>query len=422
MSTESNAEKNAGSERSTLGWGGASSRKLAGLMMLLLGVGCATTQDVPVIQPPVVVAPQLSPALVAKAFPEHIKDRAGWAEDLFLTLEALELKPSVQNVASVMAILGQESGFDANPVVPGLSALVQKKLDAYAAKLGPLGEPLMKSLLKGTAKGSSQTFYQRIGGLKTERDLDRLFRDILIYYKTEMPVTMTAASLLGTAMTSRSLEDLNPITTAGSMQVSVAYAQGLAKAHGKDPDQVREEIYTRRGGLYYGTARLLGYEAGYSNPIYRFADYNAGFYSSRNAALQAQLAELTGIALVPDGDLLLYGKDGYPLEKDSSSLKAALAWKSKLAPDLSEATLRRDFKQEKTLAFEETATWKAIRASYKKVKGVAPDYAHLPRVTISSPKMSQDRSTAWFARSVRKRYDTFLARLEALLNPSGRSS
>ena len=48
------------------------------------------------------------------------------------------------------------------------------------------------------------------------------------------------------------------------------------------------------------------YPADYEKPIYRFADYNSGMYSSRNAAFQSMLNSLTDAELSLDGDLLLY--------------------------------------------------------------------------------------------------------------------
>ena len=63
------------------------------------------------------------------------------------------------------------------------------------------------------------------------------------------------------------------------MQVSIAFAEAQAQGAALSlPDQghVRREVFTRRGGLYFGTAHLLAYAAPYDQPLYRFADFNAG--------------------------------------------------------------------------------------------------------------------------------------------------
>ena len=375
--------------------------------LLLLGActrGVRPTPDTPALPPRVTLEQAV------KLVPPDVKERRGWAEDILAAMEAHRLYPSLESVCSVMAIIEQESGFQANPPVPGLARIVQQRLDVYADKLGPLGPPALAALLGGHAPGETLTFAQRLERVKTERDLDRIFRELLEYYETEFPSTYTAARLASGLFKGMRLEDYNPITTAGSMQVSVRFSEQLAGDDERARRKVREELYTRGGGVYYGTARLLGYEAHYSEPIYRFADYNAGFYTSRNAALQQQVSRLTGIELVPDGDLLAYDKQGTPLDQDSHSLQALLAFRGRYAPELSERRLRQDVLKEKELTFEQTDTWSAIKRAYQQVTGKAPVYAQLPTVVVRSPKINGERSTAWFAQSAQKRFQRCLGR------------
>ncbi|HCN67425.1 MAG TPA: DUF1615 domain-containing protein, partial [Candidatus Accumulibacter sp.] len=115
----------------------------------------------------------------------------------------------------------------------------------------------------------------------------------------------------------------------------------------------------RRGGLYFGLASLLDYPASYSQMIYRFADFNAGRYSSRNAAFQDALGRVSGEKLSLDGDLRRY-RDGMPVAAASESQRAMLSLGARL--NLGEAEILRDLKLEKSFAFEQTPLYLRLHA------------------------------------------------------------
>jgi len=291
-----------------------------------------------------------------------------------------------------------------------LGKIVRKRLEDYARHLGPLSEPAVHWVLRRKVPGSDHSFADRIDRARTEKDLDLLFREVLTYYRERFPATLWAIDAANRGLGGRSLDALNPITTAGSMQVSVSFAQEWARAHGEDPNQVRDEIYTMRGGLRYGIARLLGYPAHYAEPIFRFADYNAGPYSSRNAAIQAQLNTLVDSRLIRDGDLLIYDRDGRPSASDSKTLKAFLEFRRRFAPEISTQEIRKSLLLEKTIDLEETRPWKALRSAFQEKMHRPPRYAILPTVKIISPKIKGTKSTKWFARSVDRRYKACMKR------------
>ena len=142
--------------------------------------------------------------------------------------------------------------------------------------------------------------------------------------------------------------------------------------------------------------------------LFRFADYNAGRFASRNAAVQDQLNQLTGRKLALDGDLLGYGKDGEVNQEETQSMAALHAFRDRLAPALSDRQLRRDALLEKTADFEATDTYRAITAAFTARFHRAPAYAVLPQVVLDSPKLSRPLSTAWFAQAVDRRLQTCL--------------
>lgn len=383
------------------------------LAALLLAVTSACHEASPPPAPPARPPPTLGPAQVKAAFPDGVADPAGWAKDLLAAFSDAGLVPDATRVCGVVAVLQQESGFQADPPVANLGALVQSRLKEEAERYGPLGPAAMERLLQDRAPGDRRTFEERIRRLRTERELDLLFRDMLEAERREHPAMVATANLLDTLFRGRRLEDLNPVTTSGSMQVSVRWATEYARSRGwpDEEETVRDALYTRAGGLRFGVPRLWGYPLTDTDVLYRFADYNAGQYAARNAAVQRALAQLTGIKLAADGDLLAYGPDGRPTSEDSETLAAFRVFRERFVPAFPESRLRGDLEKGKEQGFEETPSYLALRRVYREQIGTPMATAVLPELELKSPKLRRGYSTAAYARNVLRHHRACLQRL-----------
>lgn len=332
-------------------------------------------------------------AAALRLIPARTADRAGWASEIQVAFSALKIPPSTENLCSAMAVIEQESSWQGDPVVPGLGAIVWREMYEKAARYAVPKFVVDLAMLKTSPNGIS--YRKRVDGLRTEREMNRLYEDMV----SELP---DAARALG---------GKNPIKTGGPMQVSVDFAEALNHERPypyPKRDTVRHEVFTRRGGLYYGIAMLLDYPAVYSAPRYRFADYNAGRYSSRNAAFQLALARVSGRSIAPDGDLLRYDKGEHPLAAASDSERAL----RELPIGLSAAEIRRDLLLEKVAAFGQTALWKKLFALADQRAGRGLPREAMPRIDLKSPKIHRKLTTEWFAGRVEGRYKACLARAD----------
>jgi hypothetical protein len=209
-------------------------------------------------------------AVALRVLPEKLTDRDGWADDLVEVFGALRLDATAENFCAVIAVTEQESSFRVDPTVPNLPKIALTEIETRAAKLF-VPKALVHAALN-LRSPTGATYRQRLDAARTERQLSEIFDDFI----SEVPLGR------------RLLADYNPVRTGGPMQVSIAFAEAHAREH-RYPfggDRIRREVFTRRGGLYFGTAHLLDYPAGYDAMLYRFADFNAGHYASRNAAFQ----------------------------------------------------------------------------------------------------------------------------------------
>ncbi|WP_180134793.1 DUF1615 domain-containing protein [Acinetobacter sp. YH12070] len=363
--------------------------------------------------------PTMEAEQIKKAIPPRVNERLSWANDIYDISDQLGIPTTKENVCTIVAVVDQESNFVADPHVPGLGEkavkevqdrLEEKFKDKLGDDIGGTVAGYFQDVLKNQPS-PEDNYLSQMRRVQTERELDELYREIFDYMSKHYHVSALtgAAKLVGQDIG----EKLNPITTLGSMQVHIGYAKDH-KRQGGNIAALRTDMYSQYGGLYYGIHRLMMYPAEYDKPIYRFADYNSGRYSSRNAAFQSMLNDLTPAELGLDGDLLLYNKDGSPRSAKSQSETALIAVFAENNVIATPRQIRSDLKKEKDQDFEDTLTYKAVKKLYQEKTGKEPFYAMMPEVVISGPKLSRDYNTNWFATRVDGRYQTCMRRIKNL--------
>lgn len=352
---------------------------------LALLAGCDETARRP--------SPEQTRRTLERLMPRHVKDRAGWASDIQASFAALDIDPTHANLCSVIAVTDQESNFSPQPKVPGLGKIARREIEARAErKHVPLF--LVRAALQ-LESPDGRTWDQRIAEVQTEKELSDIYEELI----AKVP------------MGRRLLADANPVRTGGPMQVSIAFAE----AHAGDrrypfahAGSIRHEVFTRRGGMYFGIAHLLDYPASYEKPIHRFADFNAGHYASRNAAFQNAVSAATGIALDLDGDLVPHRRtkagDGV-----GDTERAVRMLAPKLGMD--HAQIRRSLSTAHRRGFEDSPLYVRVFEIAEKKKGKALPRAMLPRIRLHSPKITRRLTTAWFANRVDTRYRACMARV-----------
>lgn len=331
-------------------------------------------------------------ARIKRMLPPATHEPDGWSRDIATAFKFLQIDPSNENICAVLAVIEQESSFVADPPVANLSGIVRAEIDERSTRYH-IPEFIVRLALSAKSP-DGRTYDTRLRTLKTENDLNRLYAD------------MTSELPLG----KRLLEDYNPVKTGGPMQVSLDFAQSQIQ---QTPypyvpfHDLRSEVFSRRGGLYFGIAYLLNYPTSYSRMIYRFADYNAGRYASRNTAFQSAVSQLSGETLTLDGDLLRYSNNPI-VNLPSQTQKAVLALGEAL--DMTEFEIAHDLAQEKSHDFENTPLYRRIFAMTHQ-KGLTMPREQLPEIKLNSPKITSGLTTSRFAGRVDERYQSCLKRI-----------
>ena len=358
------------------------------MLCVALLAGCAG--DVPLREAPP-PRPADVRAQIANLLPVTTPDRAGWAVDIYAALAALEIPPSAANICAVLAVTEQESSYRADPAVPRLGQIAWGEIDRRAERLGIPSAAVRLALKLPSSSGKS--YAERIDTANTEKELSLIFEDLI----DRVPLGK------------RLFASWNPVRTGGPMQVSIAFAEQHAKERAYPyplTDSIRHEVFSRRGGLYFGIAHLLDYPAPYERPLYRFADFNAGRYASRNAAFQNAVSIVSGIPLDLDGDLVRPGDDDQA--KPGSTELAVRTIAKRL--DLGHGAIRQALEQGDSPAFERSTLYQRVFDLAERLDRQQVPRAVLPRIALTSPKITRKLTTEWFANRVDERHRKCLVR------------
>lgn len=323
-------------------------------------------------------------AQLVTLLPANLEDRSGWAADIQTAFAHLDLPPSTENLCAALAVTEQESTFTVDPVVPDLARIAREEIERRAARLRiPKAAVAVALKLRST---DGRTYAQRLAAVRTEKALSELYEEFI----GRVPL---GQRLFGGA---------NPVHTGGPMQVAIDFAEAHARRHGypyPGDVSIRREVFSRRGGLYFGIAHLLEYPNSYERHLYRFADFNAGWYASRNAAFQAAVAALTGEKLALDGDLILHDAPRGRIGATESAVRL-------LGPrlEMGDASIRRALERGDRFEFEQTPLYQRVFALADAQAGRPLARAVMPRIMLESPKITRRLTTEWFATRVQMRY------------------
>ena len=307
---------------------------------------------------------------INRAFYEH---KADCGDDDFLVL--------------VLSTIQMESGVRVDPPLAetDLEALFDRRVEQIAGE-----NPIAAGLISmATVDGELRAKLRRDttrGRVRTERDLARyLDGDLRPWLRDYVSRTYLLPDSVAAKAEARWLPD--PVRTIGPMQVNAFKAFRNAKARGESfdsPDEMRGALLdpgtALERGIGEGVALLLKSYRVYRDGLdthdavyFSGADYNAGEFSCRNAALQAMLARITGRTVSLDGDLLSY-QDNEPTEQPS---RTELAVRAAL-PALTAVQIRKDLLQEKEAAFSDTPVARGICGAYEATTKQACPAARIP--------------------------------------------
>ncbi|HCN6916528.1 TPA: surface-exposed outer membrane lipoprotein YaiW, partial [Escherichia coli] len=134
------------------------------LLAVLVLVGCSSQAPQPLKKGEKAIDVA---SVVRQKMPASVKDRDAWAKDLATTFESQGLAPTLENVCSVLAVAQQESNYQADPAVPGLSKIAWQEIDRRAERMH-IPAFLVHTALK-IKSPNGKSYSERLDSVRTEK-------------------------------------------------------------------------------------------------------------------------------------------------------------------------------------------------------------------------------------------------------------
>ncbi len=165
------------------------------------------------------------------------------ATDIHAAFAAQKIPLTTENICSVLAVTEQESTFQVDPAVPNMGRIARAEIDRQClAATRTFPNALIATALR-VRSPDGKTYGKRLDSAHTEKDLSAIFDDFI-------GMVPLGQVLFG---------NFNPVKTGGPMQVAIAFAEKHAEDYPYPVDgSIRREVFTRRGGMYFGIAHLPG--------------------------------------------------------------------------------------------------------------------------------------------------------------------
>lgn len=347
-----------------------------------------------------------------------------WTESIYTAMTNNRIPPTPQNIAVSITLMQRESSFREDPSIPDTRLMyaryrekLERKIDALPSIFSPF-----RSQILGVVTSYEARYKADFLACKTESQVETLMTRVF----TDLDADPTLQTLFATPFIGSQLKDYwkqetqsyrNPIQTYGAMQVNLDRARVILQEKGMtfaNDAALKRYLYTRDGNLNVGFS-LVGdgireyLDSGRGAIDHVFADYNAGPYACRNAAVQTSLNQLMGSHLDPDGDLLSYDKDGRPLATPSNTELQMRALRDRFHLGLTDAEIRRDLLKDKTDGFERTQLANLLETTYRTRLGTPPPKALIPAArTQSADKWGQNFSVRDYVAGCKRTYSGVL--------------